>query len=430
MATASDVSQGPVRQRLIEAWDAAQPDVRVEIVKLPAAADNARSQLVAELQSGSADYDVVNIDVAWTAEFAAGKLIRPLDWSLPEGMWPQVAETARLGGETWAVPFNTDAALLYYRNDIWKDENWQPPTSWGELNTLAAEVEDENQVEQTFPKGYATQLDSYEGLTVNAQEAVWAHGGELVDSEGEVRARSPETQQGLSDLVERYNEVMPKESITADERDTLEMFRDEEVAFMRNWPYVYNVLSAEGSKVKGKFGVVPLPVLVGRAGSVLGGQNLAITESSDHSADARRLLRYLVRPAQQRCLLDAGFAPVLRESYEPGGPACSLPDSGSAGGGSSEAGSSGGDSGGKDEEGGEDEDPGQVAEKGADGLPEYTDELKAALGNARTRPVTPYYAAFTELVQTKVHKMLEGDPGKDTVATALDRSLRKVLKGG
>ncbi|MGP3949243.1 extracellular solute-binding protein [Streptomyces sp. 7N604] len=413
VATASDVSQGPVRQDLIEAWDEQEPDVRVEIVKLPSAADDARSQLVAALQSGSADYDVVNIDVVYTAEFAAGKLIRPLDEGLLDGMWDQVKKTAQYDGRTWAVPFNTDAGLLYYRKDIWKDERRRPPVSWSELESSAVDVKDSRQVKKTFPYGYATQLDAYEGLTVNAQEAIWARGGELIDGEGTVRAGTPETEKGLNDLVDRYEEIMPPQAKWADERDSLEMFRDGKVAFMRNWPYVYNVLSADGSKVEGKFGVAPLPGVGVREKSVLGGQNLAITERSEHPEDARRLLAYLAGPAQQRCLLEAGFAPVLRESYEPGGADCSLPGAKSPG---------AGGEGGREGSG--------SPERDADGLPVYTRPLKRALSDASPRPVTPYYAAFTELVQTKVHQMLN-DRGDDdgSVAAELGDELKEVVRG-
>ncbi|MFF3765859.1 extracellular solute-binding protein [Streptomyces sp. NPDC001922] len=447
VATASDVSQGPVRQRLIEAWDRSQPDVRVEIVRLPAAADDARSQLVAALQSGGADYDVVNLDVPWTAEFAAGDLIRPLDGDPLHGMWGQVADTARFRKRIWAVPFNTDAALLYYRKDIWKDAAWRPPATWGELDTAAGNAKDPRQVRQTFPYGYATQLDSYEGLTVNAQEAVWAADGELVDTTGKVVAASVDTQEGLTDLFQRFHGLMPPETSTADERDSLEMFRDEKVPFMRNWPYVYNVLAAKGSKVAGKFGVVPLPGRGANGSSVLGGQNLAVTRDSAHPDDARRLLDFLVRPAQQRCLLEAGFAPVLKATYEAAGPRCSLSGGGGASGGEATSGEEasgeegtasdeGGAGSGGDRTGGADGERASAApeaggeEAGSRKLPPWTEALRKALGRARPRPVTPYYAAFTELVQTLVHGRLENGGDEEDLAEDLDKDLRTVMEGG
>lgn len=437
LATASDVSQEPVRQNLIRAWDAARPDVEVEFVHLPTATDDARSQLVATLQGDKAAYDLVNMDVTWTAEFAAGELIRPLDGDPLEGMWEQVASTARYGEDVWAVPFNTDAALLYYRTDVWRDRDWKPPRTWRDLERAAAAATDGAQVTDVFEHGYATQLGEYEGLTVNTLESVWASGGELVEKKDgsatayEVRAATPRTEAGLRNLADRYRRIMPPEVRRATELDTLRMFERGEVAFMRNWPYVYNVLNA---KMAGKFGVVPLPGPKGRGASVLGGQNLAITAGSENAGPARELLDHLAAPEQQRCLLDGGFAPVLKASYEPEGPECSLTGSAAPGGGADgEGGETGGtgtaEAGQPGEAGEEAAEPG--SEPGPGGLPPYTRALKEALGTARPRPVTPYYAAFTELVQTEVHPSLRQNPDEGTVASErLDKELRQVMEGG
>ncbi|MFH8366114.1 extracellular solute-binding protein [Streptomyces sp. NPDC018031] len=423
VATASDVSVGPVRERLIEAWDRQRDDYTVEIVKLPVAADGVRSQLTAALQSGSADYDVINIDVAWTAEFAMGGLIRPLSGGLPEDMWESVAATARYDGRTWAVPFNTDAGLLYYRTDIWKDENWEPPRTWKQLEEYVEEARSSERVTETFEDGYITQLAPYEGLTVNAQEAVWARGGEFVGAGGEVTADSTEVQYGLEDLYRRYRQIMPRSSARhADEHAAMVAFRDGRVPFMRNWPYVYNLLNASGSEVKGDFGVVPLPGREdGETGvSVLGGQNLAITAHSDQAAAARELLAYLAGPAQQRCLLDAGFAPVLKSTYTRSDIGCSLPEERDG------RGDVGGDADGRGGTGGNE----SGAPAGApDGLPPYTAPLREALAAARPRPVTPYYAAFTKLIQTEVHALLTDRADLDSIAEHLAERLAAVVEG-
>ncbi|MBH5335281.1 extracellular solute-binding protein [Streptomyces pactum] len=476
VATASDVSIGPVRERLIEAWDRQRDDYTVEIVKLPAAADEVRSQLIAALQSGSADYDVVNIDVTWTAEFAAGGLIRPLAGELPEDIWPSVAATTRYDGRTWAVPFNTDAALLYYRTDIWRDRDWRPPRTWAELEEDVAEARDPERVTRRFEDGYITQLGPYEGLTVNALEAVWARGGRFVGEDGEVTADSVEVRYGLDNLYRQYRDLMPRAlARRADEHDSLAAFRDGKVPFMRNWPYVYNILAAEGSRLKGRFGVVALPGQGdGKPGtSVLGGQNLAITTRSEHSAAARELLAYLTEPAQQRCLLDVGFAPVLRSSYDPSGDPvrCSLPPDGDGGAdapgdpehpaGGTDGGTDSGSADGGNGDGGDRDGPagtggsagrGRAADRtadaepaaGADGaagesgaaapdpgrLPVYAAPLRQALAAARPRPVTPYYAAFTELIQSEVHAMLLHGGNRDALPRRLAEQLGPVLRGG
>ncbi|KJY44457.1 ABC transporter substrate-binding protein, partial [Streptomyces sp. NRRL S-444] len=80
LASGRDVTgKGGIRQQLIDAWNAQQEGKgsghRARLVELPGSADQQRSQLLGALQSGSAEYDVVNLDVTWVPEFAAAGLV-------------------------------------------------------------------------------------------------------------------------------------------------------------------------------------------------------------------------------------------------------------------------------------------------------------------------------------------------------------------
>ncbi|MFE2087546.1 hypothetical protein [Streptomyces sp. NPDC059460] len=60
----------------------------------------------------------------------------------------------------------------------------------------------------------------------------------------------------------------------------------------------------------------------------------------------------------------------------------------------------------------------------------YTFTLSQALKHAVQRPRTPYYGAFTQVLQSQVHTWLTTD-GADAEQTAagLDAALRKALSG-
>src|ERR1700754_1151842 len=58
-------------QHVLDGWNAAHPGEHVTLVQLPEAADEVHAQMADSLRSGSNRFDVLNIDVAWTAEFAA-----------------------------------------------------------------------------------------------------------------------------------------------------------------------------------------------------------------------------------------------------------------------------------------------------------------------------------------------------------------------
>ncbi len=183
-----------VRQQLIDAWNRREQrtgsQYRARLVELPGSADEQRSQLLGALQSRSAEYDVVNLDVTWVPEFAEAGLVRALpDDVVDEDVIASVAETARWDGKVYAVPFNSDVGLLYYRRDLMRRAGVEEPYvpegfTWdrlrGHVETLHAKLPG------AFANGWTTQLAAYEGRTVNAVEAFASAvpGLELVDGKG------------------------------------------------------------------------------------------------------------------------------------------------------------------------------------------------------------------------------------------------------
>lgn len=403
LVTGPDVSSSGVRDRLVAEWNARCPRHPVRIVELPPGADGQRSQLVAAEQSGNTSYDVLNLDVTWTAEFAAGGLIRPLADARAEDFLPNVWQTVVWDGRVWAVPFNTDVGLLYYRTDTGLHG---PPATWDQLLRSYQYV-------HGYRAAYATQLTRYEGLTVNALEAVWDSGGDLVGPDGAVVAdtgRLDAARRGLENLVHmyRWGDILSS-STSAHEAESLRAFARGDVPYLRGWPYMYQVLEHDGLQPRSQFDVAPLPGSTGPGYSVLGGQNLAVAAHSRQPGQARRLIRFLTGSDSERCLLEGGFAATRRSAYlKRDAPVCPLAPADAAG----ESGSA-------------------AATAGAsarDPLPPYADTVRHALDHARARPVTPYYAAFTHRVQVIVSGLLASGSAPPSDGE-LVRRLREVLQG-
>src|SRR5882672_256542 len=91
-------------QPLLDGWNRAHPAERATLVQLPEAADDVHAQLVDSLRSGSSRFDVLNIDVAWTSEFAGSGWIAPVDGrKLPlDSLLPLVLDTATFRGTLYA----------------------------------------------------------------------------------------------------------------------------------------------------------------------------------------------------------------------------------------------------------------------------------------------------------------------------------------
>ncbi|MGW7100058.1 ABC transporter substrate-binding protein [Streptomyces sp. NPDC054838] len=296
---------------LLDDWNAGHPGERVTLVELPDSADETRAQMISELRSGGNRFDVLNIDVAWTSEFAAAGWIAPLD----RGRFPldaflrPVVETATFDGRLYAVPYVTNAGLLYYRKDVLDAEGEQPPRTWADLVRQAATIAPKHGLD-----GYAGQFLPYEGLTVNVTEAVHSAGGSILRDDGaRVTVDSDAARAGLRFLADGVRDGwISREALGYKEEESRQAFQDGRLLFLRNWPYVYADASGTGSKVAGKFGVVPLPGPGGPGSSVLGGSNLAVSSRSRHPASAADLISYLTSERVQRKVLTEGSLPPVR----------------------------------------------------------------------------------------------------------------------
>ncbi|NUK33175.1 ABC transporter substrate-binding protein [Streptomyces lunaelactis] len=314
LVTAGDLTDylGP----LLDDWNSDRPKERVTLVELPDSADETRAQMISELRSGSDRFDVLNIDVAWTSEFAAAGWISPLrrdSFPLDSFLAP-VGDTATFDGRLYAVPYVTNAGLLYYRKDILEREGERPPRTWAELARQARTIAPRYGLD-----GYAGQFLPYEGLTVNATEAVHSAGGSILRDDGaRVTVDSAAARSGLEFLAGGVRDgwISPP-ARSYKEEESRQAFQDGRLLFLRNWPYVYSVAGAAGSKVAGKFGAVPLPGPSGLGTSVLGGSNLAVSSHSRHPESAADLIAYLTSERVQRQVLTEGSLPPVRAAlYE------------------------------------------------------------------------------------------------------------------
>jgi multiple sugar transport system substrate-binding protein len=380
-----DDSPNHQRQRLIETWNRLHPEAKAEIRELPANADLALSGMRQAAQSAAPDVDVFNLDVTAIAEFAENGWIRQVEDADTAGFLEKPLATCRYRGELWALPFNTDAGLLYHRpaqltahgvDAERADLKAHPPQSWDTLSRIIdTAFADPRRAGDPLAAGYTGQFYDYEGLTVNVMEAIWAEEGDVVDADGEVRLRSDAAGAALRDLgraLRSPREILP-ESRSFTETQATEAFRDGKVLFMRNWPLAYRQLttpadeSAPGGAGASPPAVTDVEVTQLPGPSALGGQNLAVASESRHPRQAQALVEFLTSETSQQILFqDGGFPATRQRIYE---------------------------------------DPWITRNYG------YATTLLAAVKDARLRPVTPYYPRFSSVFRDVVTEVL--DTGRD-----------------
>ena len=188
---------------LIAQWNAKHPDEKVTFKEQSDQADDQHDDLVQHFQAKSTDYDVVDVDVVWTAEFAAKGWLQPLTGDMKidtSKLLPATVKTGTYNGTLYAAPQSSDGGLLYYRSDLVPT----PPTSWDEM------MSDCSIAKANGINCYAGQFAQYEGLTVNVSEAINGAGGTVVDSKGKPTLTTADAEKGLTQLVDAVKGRRPR----------------------------------------------------------------------------------------------------------------------------------------------------------------------------------------------------------------------------
>jgi len=282
---------------MIAEWNKAHPDEKVTFVQLSASADEQRQKMVDNATTnGSSNYDVLSLDIVWTAEFAGKQYVHELPAAdFPtDGFLRSAVDGATYFNKLYAYPTTSDGALLYYRKDLLTQAGiTEPPKTWDEMKAACTKVK--ALPGQSKIDCYGGQFQKYEGLTCNIAEIVNSSGGEFLDAEGKPQVNSEAAIKGVSWMKDAFADgTIPKAATTWMEEPSRQAFQDGKLVFLRNWTYVYSLAGKTdgSSKVAGKFDVAPLPGMDGPGVSTLGGHNMAISKTAKNLGTARDFIKW------------------------------------------------------------------------------------------------------------------------------------------
>ena len=353
---------------VIDKWNAEHADEQVTLKELAGEADDQRDTLVQSLQAGNADYDVMALDVVWTADFAANQWLEPLEGDMAvdtSGLLQSTVDSATYNGTLYALPQNTNGQLLFRNTDLAADK----PDTFDDIKSACKAIEKDC---------LTTQLKQYEGLTVNTLGFINGWGGEVLDASGEPAVESAEAKAGLQALVDAYKDkTISPASTAATEEETNLAFTGGDTAFAINWPYMFT--NAEDAGLN--FEVQPLVGEKGVGVSTLGGYNNGINVHSEHKATARDFIEFVINEENQMSFAEASFPPVLSKIY----------------------------------------DDKELIEK----FP-YLPALKESLENAKPRPVSPFYPAISKAVQDNAYAALTAGKSVDDATRDMAAAIKQA----
>jgi multiple sugar transport system substrate-binding protein len=295
---------------LLREFERRHPGVRVQAESMSWNSDDQHQFFVINLEGRGAGFDVMMLDVVWVAEFArAGWLLDLSPWVPATELaphFPSTIEPATWGSRVWAMPWLMNVGLLYYRADLLAKHGLSPPRTWEELVTQIARV----RAAENDPRldGIVWQGKQYEGLTVNALEAIWSGGGGVLGAVGAVFPDPERAAGGLAALRALIaSGASPSWVTAADEELSRRHFGDGRALFLRNWPYAMDLFQVEGSAVRGRVGIAALPGRDGFRGvASSGGAHLGVARRTRHPELAAALVRFLAGAEAQKAMSVGG----------------------------------------------------------------------------------------------------------------------------
>ncbi|WP_414573893.1 ABC transporter substrate-binding protein [Nostoc sp. CCY 9925] len=317
LITAPDAQ--PWRQGLIRDFEAKNPGIRLNLVEGPNATNLLEDLYTSSFILGESPYDLINMDVIWTAKFAAAGWLLPLDDRVSKqdlaAFSPKDLEGGRYQDKLYRIPMRSDVGMLYYREDLIKQAGLKPPETFADLMQISQVLQKKDQVNW----GYVWQGRQYEGLVAMFVEVLDGFGGFWVNPDTlEVGLDRPETLRAIEFLRSTVTQgVSPSGVTTYQEEDTRRLFQSGQVAFLRSWPYAWPLAQAENSPIRGKIGIKPMVHAPGKTGAAcLGGWGIGISKTSRHPEEAWKAIQYFTsEEAQRRFILTAGYVPSRRDLF-------------------------------------------------------------------------------------------------------------------
>jgi multiple sugar transport system substrate-binding protein len=364
---------------VIRRFHAGHPDIRIDYLSGPWSTDERQNMYIRAFLAGDA-FELVYMDVVWTAKFASEGWLLPLDgWFPPEdraALIPQSIAAGFYNGRFYRVPVRTDVGMLYYRKDLLPE----PPRTWEEFETVCNRYGNP-------PQRYCIVFQGmqYEGLVCNYLEYLWGAGGDPIDNYQNVHLNSDENISALSFMKEMIDRGWaPRSVITFQEQQALEFFEQGKSLMMRNWPYAWTLLSR--SPLEGKVGIVPFIHRTGHEpAGTLGGWGLGIARNAKYPEAAAKFIEFVISPEAQKILhFRKGAVPARKSLFQ-------------------------------DEE---------VLQQS----PHYTD-LYDVLLKSRPRPIHPDYPRISSIMQKHVSAVLVGIESPREAALQMDQSIEGLVTG-
>lgn len=311
---------GKLMDAAVAAFEAANPDIQVEITGYPGTQEGF-TKLTQAVQGGGA-VDLFRLPSDILPLLVADNLVAPIDEFLTEedraDIYPNLLQAVSVDGKAYAWPLWVPPVGLYLNLDVFKERNVTPPTgqiTYDQFVELAKQL--------TFTRENGEQVYGYTALidpgVVNAWPFILGDGAlPLSQDNTKYTFNTPEGISGLKKLVDlaQVHKVTPPDFGSQSLEDIQTGFKDKKVFAMYSEPSG----ASSGYAASGlNFDVIPMPtgstgkpVTAGGIGLI----SVAQTDDQTKLQAAMDLARYLTSAQVGEDVAGFYLAPGARKSVK------------------------------------------------------------------------------------------------------------------
>ena len=285
----NSTQQDALNDVLIPAFEEEHPDIDVEYVDVPY---DSLLQKLTTSAAGDELPDLVRADLGWVPQFAELGVLVPLSQEmegfdeLAEATYPGVLATNLYEGEYYGLPLDTNTRVMVSNQAALDEAGFDaPPATFDELRDLA------DALEGTGAYAFAeNKLQAW-----NIMPWIWSAGGDIADPDLTTSTGyldSPESVAGVQLLVDLYeqgaipNLIVGNEGATA----TSDGLPGGQYATILDGPWMQGVWSGQYPDFEPVYSQVPAGD--GGSVSVVGGEDIVLTRSSEHQDAAMEFIRF------------------------------------------------------------------------------------------------------------------------------------------
>lgn len=285
---------------IIEAFEAAHPNIKVETIEMGFDESFKRFPLMAatgtlpdiSIPSNLLMYQLAEGGALMPIEDRIGADIRE---DVPENLWA----SATFDGEIVGIPGDAGSIVLWYNADVFTAAGLdpeKPPTTWDEMREYAQIIEEKTDADGIGLNGFARNdiVDVFSAFTAGASSrGTWFWD----ESTQQVRVEDSDPADALDFLASLVSDGLTQPSVeTYNRADARPLLRDGKVGMIFDGPWPIGSLKATSDPTQpgSPYRTALLPGKTGTGRTTTSANSWVLSATTEHPDEAMELMRYLV----------------------------------------------------------------------------------------------------------------------------------------